>query len=191
MSPEDRIPFEDDLSAYLDGELDAARAAELRAALERDPRLAARLEALRAVDARLRATPAPPVPGDLRARLQARIDAARARPEPAPARPTRGRGAAPARRRRWRAAPAVAAAAVAAAIALVMLGRRPPDDLPPQRVAEGAPSPAPDAPAVDLAAASDEELEIAMDWRLVDEDLEMIEELELLEAMLARDRGQG
>jgi len=225
MSGEDRVPFEDELSAYLDGELDAEREAGLRAALEHDPRLAARLEALRAVDAGLRALPARPVPGDLRARLQARIEAS------ASGGVTRGRarGGAPLRRRGWRAAPAVAAAALAAAVALVMLVRRPLEELPPERVAReaapgvpgegsprssreptpgvpGEPAPAPPveiagprpepgpdeiAVASDLAAASDEELEIAMDWRLVEEDLAMIEELELLEAMLARERGQG
>ena len=48
-------------------------------------------------------------------------------------------------------------------------------------------------PTVDLAAVSDEELEIAMEWDVLEDvDLEMMEELELLEAMLAMERrGQG
>jgi len=161
------------------------------------------------VDAGLRALPARPVPDDLRVRLEARIGASTSSGA------TRGsaRGGAPLRRRGWRTAPAVAAAALAAAVALAMLVRRPLEDLPPERVAReappgvpGEPTPAPpveiaaprpgpdpdeSAVAADLAAASDEELEIAMDWRLVEEDLAMIEELELLEAMLARERGQG
>ncbi|NNL66328.1 MAG: hypothetical protein HKP30_08805, partial [Myxococcales bacterium] len=43
------LPFEEDLSAFLDGELDAEREAEIRAELSRNPALAARLEALAAV----------------------------------------------------------------------------------------------------------------------------------------------
>lgn len=218
MSGEELLPFEEDLSAYLDGELDAEREAELRAELDRNPALAARLEALRAVDAGLRASPSPAASSDLRARLQARLDA-----QGAPA--TRGQRAAP-RRRRRSVAPAVVALAVAAALALVVWVGRPSGDLPPEHVAEQplpapepvmelprpAPTPgipeaplradriaewqpvAPDAaPAVNLAAASDEELDIAMEWDVLEDvDLEMMEELELLEAMLAMERrGQG
>lgn len=205
MSSEDRSRFDEDLSVLIDGELDAEREAELRAELERDPQLAARFEALSAVDVSLRATPARAVPDDLRARLQTRIDAA---PSPANT-PARGRIVTTApRRRRWRAAPAVALVALAAAIVLVMLGRRPSESRPPEHVAEQpapdaaraptpgadrapAPTPSGDATAVDLGDASDEELEIAMDWRLLDEDLEMIQQLELLEKMLAHDKGRG
>jgi len=272
MSPDDLLPFEEDLSAYLDGELDAEREAAVRAELERNPRLAARLEALRSVDVGLSAASVPPVPADLRARLQARIDAEGAAKSPASAAPAapasvmpapRTRRVAPARRRRWVSPPAIAAVAVAAAVALVLLVRRPVEDLPPERVAEerapeapppsldeitaappeppveiAAPGPGresieppslqpgpeaiespslppvresiespslqpgtvptivaeaadPQPATVDLAAVGDEELEIAMEWDLLDEDLEMIEQLELLEAMLAMERGQG
>ena len=69
----------DDLAAFADGELDAARAAEVAAAVAADPALAAQVEAHRALRARLGAHFAPiagaPVPERLAALL---------RPEPAP-----------------------------------------------------------------------------------------------------------
>ena len=69
-----------ELSALLDGALDARAEASLRAELLRDPALAARLAELASVDDALRALPARPVPSDLRARLQARLDAEAHRP---------------------------------------------------------------------------------------------------------------
>ena len=206
--PEDQLPFEDELSAYLDGALDPEREAQVNGELARSPALAARLAELREVDARLKALPAPPVPGDLRARLQQRIEAQ--------ARPATGRGRrAPIRRSRWLSEPTIVAAAVtAAAVALMVLVGRPVAERPPEPIVEGpaahqAPrqiveEPAPQTPtqivestaaaeptAVDLAAADDEELEIAMDWEML-EDLDVIEELDLLEEMVAQaDRGRG
>ena len=80
--------FAEDYSALLDGELEAGRAAQVRAHAESCAHCRPALEALRGVDPLLRAAPAPVVPTDLRARLQARIDAeghrgAAARPAPA------------------------------------------------------------------------------------------------------------
>lgn len=135
---EDRLPWEDDLSAFLDGELDPEREAALRAELERDPALAARLAALRAVDEGLRGMDAPPVPSDLRARLQARIEAEAGASRPA--------ARAPRRRRRWLSAPALAAAAVAAVVALMLLVRRPGEERPPERIAEERAPAVPEVP---------------------------------------------
>ncbi len=67
--------YDADYSALLDGELTPEREAELRAHVDSCARCQARLEALRRVDVDLSALPAPPVASDLRARLQARIDA--------------------------------------------------------------------------------------------------------------------
>jgi hypothetical protein len=135
---EDRLRYEDDLSAFLDGELDPEREAAVRAALARSPALAARLAELRAVDEGLRGTDAPPVPSDLRARLQARIEAGVRDVPPA--------GRAPRRRRRWLSAPALAAAAVAAVLALMLLVRRPGEERPPERVAGERTPAVPEAP---------------------------------------------
>jgi hypothetical protein len=77
MTDRERIdPATDEqLSALVDGELGADEERALRARVAAEPELARRLAALEAVDARLRALPAPALPRDLRARLQARIDA--------------------------------------------------------------------------------------------------------------------
>ncbi|WP_295926011.1 hypothetical protein [uncultured Xanthomonas sp.] len=69
------------LQAYADGELDAAQAAQVEAALRSDPQLAQALERLRSLQARLRAGFAPVLDEALPARLLA---AARARPTGAP-----------------------------------------------------------------------------------------------------------
>jgi len=209
--PEDLLPFEEELSAYLDGALDAEREAQVRAELARSPALAARLAELRELDSRLNALPASPVPGDLRARLQQRIDAEAGAASARAPRASR-------RRPRWLSAPLLAAAAVAAAVALMVLIGRPVADRRPTQIADqpvpggsahelanpsppspspplpsrAVPTPAPLEPAsVDLAAADDEELEIAMDWDML-EDLDVIEELDLLEEMVAQaQRGRG
>jgi negative regulator of sigma E activity len=122
------------LSALLDGALGAEEAAALRAEIARDPLLAARLDQLARVDAALRALPARPVPADLRARLQAKLDAqvhdeARAREAHSPrAQPDAMRGKAPARlsrRRAWLAGLSAAAAASAAALLVLAGGPNP------------------------------------------------------------------
>ncbi|WP_295845635.1 hypothetical protein [uncultured Xanthomonas sp.] len=69
------------LQAYADGELDAAQAAQVEAALRSDPQLAQALERLRSLQARLRAGFAPVLDEAVPARLLA---AARARPADAP-----------------------------------------------------------------------------------------------------------
>ncbi|WP_440984655.1 anti-sigma factor family protein [Xanthomonas sontii] len=69
------------LQAYADGELDAAQAAQVEAALRSDPQLAQALERLRSLQARLRAGFAPVLDEAVPARLLA---AARARPTGAP-----------------------------------------------------------------------------------------------------------
>jgi negative regulator of sigma E activity len=107
---------DEQLSALLDGALSPAEERALRDEIARDPALAARLDELARVDAALRAIPARPVPADLRARLQARLDAeASARPQLAAI-----RGGAPGRprisRRAWGAGFAAAAAAALAVV---------------------------------------------------------------------------
>lgn len=110
-----------ELSALLDGALSARDETLLRAEIALDPALAARLAELARVDEELRALPARPVPLDLRARLQAKLDADVA------VRPQLGvvRGGAFARIRRRRAwAAGFAAAAAAALVAVVGLPGR-------------------------------------------------------------------
>ncbi|MDP6977007.1 MAG: hypothetical protein QF570_00180 [Myxococcota bacterium] len=64
---------EQELSELLDGELSPARAREVRQALEANPEMRERLAAFESVDAQLRDLVAPAVPDDLRARLEVRI----------------------------------------------------------------------------------------------------------------------
>ena len=69
-------PFADDWSAFLDRELQSDREAAMAAHLSGCEVCRARVRALRAADATLRAAlPAPEIPDDLRTRLQQRIDA--------------------------------------------------------------------------------------------------------------------
>jgi hypothetical protein len=63
------------LAAYLDGDLDAAEAAALEAALARDPALRARLDAMRHADEALAALPAATPPPGYEARLRQAVDA--------------------------------------------------------------------------------------------------------------------
>jgi len=149
-----------DLSALADGELDEARARELRARIAAEPRLAARLRAFEELRASVRALPAPALPADLEARLAARLAAE------TPSRMSR---------RAWR-APAFAAAAIAAALVLYLAVRRPPS--PPEVPATAAG----ERVAEELAAASDEELAIALELELL-ADLEVIDRLEVLERL--------
>ncbi|NNL86477.1 MAG: hypothetical protein HKP27_12535, partial [Myxococcales bacterium] len=119
MSLSDR--YEQDLSAYLDGELDAAAAAELERRLEESPQLRERLAQLRAADAALAGAPASEPSAELFSQIRARIAAEQS--------PRRRRSAAkPNRIRRpfFGAAAAVAAAAVAA----LLLWPNPPGESP-------------------------------------------------------------
>lgn len=104
--------WREDLSALLDDELAAERTAELRGHLAGCADCREELAALRRADAELAALAAPPLPDDLRARLQARIDAEGS--DGAARLPGR---AAPRRPRRWGRAP-LWAAALAAGVAL-------------------------------------------------------------------------
>jgi anti-sigma factor RsiW len=199
------------LSALLDGELDAAAEAELRARLERSPEAASRLRELEGVDSALRGVPEPEVPGDLLARVHA---AARSEsPARAVAPPVAGGAGWPwalhwPRRRPprwpsiWRLAPPrpgtrarrrpspVARAPEAPAPQQRTPEERAPEP-PPTRLAEkprpeGTPEIV-DAPQeaiaeLDLGEASDEELLLAMELETL-EDLELIEHLDLLERL--------
>lgn len=127
-----------ELSALLDGALSAHEAAALRAEIAQDPSLAARLAELARVDEELRALPARPVPPDLRARLQAKLEAdVAARPQLGL---VRGGGFARIRRRRaW--AAGFAAAAAAALVAVVGLPGREPREARPEFAVAVTPRP--------------------------------------------------
>ena len=123
-------PFEDDLSALLDGQLDAMRAAEVRTHAESCRDCAQRLAALRGVDAALRRMAAAPLDATRRERMRSAL-AASLRAEASGA----SQGASPLhrtppRRRRWL-APAGLAAASAAAAALFLVTRTQPPVAPP------------------------------------------------------------
>lgn len=114
-------PIDDDtLQAYVDGELDAASAARIEAALAHDDVLARRVERARAVRAQLRAAFDPvldePVPARLSALLQP-PSAQAATPSTSPVMPAGGHGATRRRtnHRRW----FVPSAALAASVALL------------------------------------------------------------------------
>lgn len=134
MSP----PFSErraELSALLDGELEASRAAELRERIARDPELAAEWEALRAVDRELRAIPPPRVSADMATRMRARLDAER----------RAAVGVIPRRRIRFRRA-GLAVAALAAALVMALLIRSQIGGGPEPTIAPGprtSPDPAP------------------------------------------------
>ena len=228
MVPADEMlcrSYDADYSALLDGELTHEREAELRAHVDSCARCQARLEALRRVDANLTALPAPPVANDLRARLQARIDA---QPSPTAALQSSIGAAtstaalpgrvAPRRPRHWLGAPAISAAvAAAAAIALYLAlspgeGSMPsevapeppiahaptsvPEEIaPPRERLEIAETPAPIpvelAPAIgDLDAEPVEDVAVALELDFM-QDLDVIANLELLEALVAMEEGTG
>jgi hypothetical protein len=129
------LAFDEELSASIDGELEPADEAALRAHLQGCARCSARIVALRATDARLREHAAALAPPDaLRvARLRPRLEA--------PPAPERATPRIPAHRRRWL-VPGLAAAA-AAAFGVVMLRAISEPDLPaPPVIAERA-APAP------------------------------------------------
>jgi anti-sigma factor RsiW len=98
---------EETLMAYADGELDPAQRAEIAAAIEKDPALAARVEKHRALRAEVAGAFAPvltqPVPERLRAAAigtAAPAERARGNVVPFPTRGTRAPGA-PWRAREW------------------------------------------------------------------------------------------
>jgi anti-sigma factor RsiW len=160
------------LSAHLDGELDAEAELRLGALLAR-PEVAARLEALRGVDAALRAVPEPAVPSALLARV--REAAGTASGVDSVARAT------PPRRRRWLRNAALAAAVAALALWIASLGDR-------RSAEERAPiarTPAPEPTPLEVAATPellDEDVALAVSVESLD-DLELLENLELLEQL--------
>jgi DNA-directed RNA polymerase specialized sigma24 family protein len=175
------------LSAWLDGELDAAAEAELRAELEAHPALAARLAQLQRVDEALRALPEPAVRPELEAQLRERIAGEDGRKTQRRRRPG-GRGA-PSRRRRWTVP--VLAAAAAAAFALLALPRLretpSPEETPfartptPRSTPKALePQPLPGPPLEP--APAPEELALAVEVES-DADLEVIEMLDWLETL--------
>jgi len=117
--PADCLPFDDDLSALIDAELDDGRAAEVRAHVESCPHCTRRLEALSGVDLALGELPIPEVSEDLSRRLEARL---------APAAPVvlRPRQSVRRARRGWRVAGALAAAAAVGLVVLLGLPGEPP-----------------------------------------------------------------
>ena len=151
------------LSALVDGELDASSARALRQRAESEPAIALRLAELEAIDAQLRALPAPEVPVDLPARLRARISAQ----SDSPLRPITRVGPVRPQRRAHR-LPWVVGAALAAGLALYLAIDLPQD---PERLAEAS----------DVA---DDELAIAFEYEAL-RDFELIDQLELLEVLAA------
>ncbi len=233
---------EEDLSALLDGELEASREALVRAHTQGCARCRARLAALARVDVLLASAPVHETSAALHGRLRARIEAEEQATEaeeqavagPAPARSDRGarpgRSAPPAHRSR-RARPFVAALlAAAAALALYLavgrqrtplapapeprVARAPesvapqeiptppapapivpvaPEDPEPVAIAERtvpAPPPATPAQDPDFDALPAEEIAVGLELDTA-EDLEVIANLELLEALVALEGGRG
>lgn len=123
-------PYDDDLSALLDGQLDATRAAAVRAHAESCRDCARRLAALRGVDAALRCVAAAPLDATRSARMRTAL-AARLRDEANGASPLHRT---PPRRRRWLAPVGFAAAAAAAAALFVVMRTQPPVAPPAERV---------------------------------------------------------
>ena len=159
--------YSEDLSALLDGELSPEREAEVRAHASDCERCRAQLEAFGSVDRALQGAPVPPLSGDLRARLQQRIDADDA--DPAPVIDLSAR-----RRRRARAVGAGLAVAASLAVYVAVTNRAP----------TPAPTETPEVLAMDLEAFSDEELAVVMEYDTI-RDLEVIANLELLEQLAA------
>lgn len=128
--PETCLPYDEDLSALLDGELPAERAASLRAHSATCPRCAAELETLRRANERLRAALRAPVPEeDVRiARVETRLRARLAQEAPVGGRQAREREARAPRRRRTRWIVSVGlglAAAAALGLGLLFQARTP------------------------------------------------------------------
>lgn len=203
--------FEEDLSAWIDGELGASRRAVVAAHLATCGDCAERVEQLRAVDRALRALPAPSVGPELRRGLAERL----ASEERSAARP---KLRTPPRARR-RLAPLVALpAAAAAALALYLslrpagapVGRGPDLPLaggraaqPPGNGPAAARAPVAEVPAEaavaetreagppgsgDLEALESEELAVVLELDTI-EDLPVIANLEVLERLLAAEAG--
>jgi len=188
--------YAEDWSAYLDGELAAEREALLPAHQPDCEVCTRRLEALRAADSVLRSElGALEVPSDLRARVQARIDADTVT-SLATVREQRGLLT----RLRAPIGAGLLAAAAAAAVYLAVSRETPltPHTEPAERrVAvqsiEPPPPTVPESvgiPETPLDAASEEELAVALELETI-EDLDVIANLDLLEALLLIEEGTG
>lgn len=183
--PMDCTLYAEEYSALIDGELAPAQEALVRTHLDQCEPCRARIARLRRVDGALADLSLPSFPGDLRARLQARIERPVERPVLT----------APRRSRRWLAAPAAAAGLAAAASAVFYLATGPSEpaseDAPlvVARATPGLPDPAANtgslAPAPDPSA---DGIELELESP---EDLDVIVNLELLEAFVALEGGTG
>jgi anti-sigma factor RsiW len=186
--------FDEDLSAWIDGELAAPRRSAVGAHLASCSACTARVAELRAVDRALRSLPEPAVRAALRERLGESLSGARPSAAPAmrraPARhrfaPARHRFApgrrrfAPGRRPALLALPVAAAAALA--LALLLRPAALPEDasLPPTLA---------DAPAAgELEALDPEVLAVVLELDTI-EDLPVIANLEVLERLIAAEAG--
>jgi anti-sigma factor RsiW len=164
---EDR--FTGELSAWIDGELPAARAAEVAAHVAACQACSARAATLRRADAALRAIPLRELAPGALAEVVRRSTAGGAERGSRLPRVRR----APAPHGRWLgwAGAALGTGAAAAAMALYLVLR-------------------PDRLDADLTAASPEDLAVAIDLDTV-EDLDVIANLEVLEALVAQQEGRG
>ncbi len=247
--PETCLPYDEDLSALLDGELPAARATELRAHCASCPRCTAQLAELRRANERVLSALRATRPGEevriarvearLRASLSQEVQSAvqRQRPSPGPTPPRRERKVG-----RWVVVAGMGLAAAAAlGLALLFQARNAPRLAPlnPPPIAQTEPSlpppaPAPQPPAatrapeavaelpppkpapvrprpsaplapppeestpplpsaqpeLDLAAADEEDVELASRLDML-EDFEVIQKLELLERLQKAEEGAG
>jgi len=149
--PEQCLPFDEDLSAWIDGELDAAREAAVRAHVGSCARCTPRVAALRGVNHSLRGLASRPHHG-LAARMAERIAAERSRAAAPPS--ARLRGRAPRRSAAQRIAGLVAMVAAVALGLLVVPKLFPPAPIPAAPALAREPAPAP--PVADSRVASNQ-----------------------------------
>jgi len=175
--------FDEDLSAWIDGELAAPRRSAVGAHLASCSACTARVAELRAVDRVLRSLPEPAVRAALRERLGESLSGARPAAAPAMRRaPARYRFAPRGRR----VAPALLALPVAAAAALALALLLRPAALPEDAALPPALA---DAPAAgELEALDPEVLAVVLELDTI-EDLPVIANLEVLERLIAAEAG--
>jgi anti-sigma factor RsiW len=176
--------YAEDWSALLDGELAPEREALMRAHAESCAACAAKLASLARVDVLLAGLPVPETSAALLTGLRARIAA-----QPAPD----ARSAPPRRRARRAYAGWTAATAAAAALALYLALPGPAPVAPPVEVAgepEPAPPPARENGDPEFDALPAEEIAVGLELDTA-QDLEVIANLELLEAYVALEEGRG
>jgi anti-sigma factor RsiW len=178
--------YAEDWSALLDGELAPEREAQMRAHAETCAACAAKLASLARVDVLLAGLPVPETRAALLAGVRARIASSPAAAEVAPpARPASAERSAPRRARRRRAYGWwTTAAAAAAALLLYLALPRPTPVVPPVEVAEETAG----DPEFDALPADEIAVGLELDTA---QDLEVIANLELLEALVALEEGRG